>query len=126
VSAARPRPDALGSLTGGHGRRTAALRLYPLAIGTRLVLAAAQLGVGRTEEAEAIAQQGRAENADSIAPRVMLVGIYTEQGRLEGARALVVEILAVNPQLTAEQATMVVPPDRRGSAIEDFRRAGLP
>ena len=41
-------------------------------------------------------------------------------------RALVAEIQAVNPQLSAEPAALVVPPSRREVAIDSIRRAGLP
>ena len=103
-----------------------ALRLDPLAMGTRMVLATAQLGVGRTLEAEALAQRARAENSDSIPPRLMLVDIYTSQDRLEEVRAIVAEIQAVNPRISAERAALLTPPSRRESAIAAFRRAGLP
>jgi hypothetical protein len=82
--------------------------------------------VGRTEEAEALAQQVRAANPDLIRPRLLLANLYAAQDRLAEARTMVAEIRAINPELTAEQALRSGPAGGREEMIANLRRAGLP
>ena len=72
------------------------------------------------------------ENPDLVIPRIGLAGIYESQGRHEEARAVVQEILRVNPQLTAALAVglpvpgQILDPKRRAQFREHLRSAGLP
>lgn len=102
------------------------IRIDPLGPSGQLVFASAQYLVGRTEEAAAIAERERAANPDEIRLRLLLAYLYAGQDRLAEARTPVAEVRAINPELTAEQATRVTPSGQREEVIENLRRAGLP
>ena len=110
-----------------------ALRLNPRAPSSELSgIAVVNFVVGRTDEAVAIWERGRAENPDLVVPRIGLAGVYESQGRHEEAHAVVQEILRVNPHLTAELAValpipgQILDPKRRAQLREHLRSAGLP
>ena len=107
-----------------------ALRLNPRAAsGYMVIVAAVNMAAGRRQEAIELLERLRDENPELINARIPLAAIYEEAGRHDEARAVVSEILAVNPDLTTDQAVdvgglgVMVP---RESAGELLRRAGLP
>jgi hypothetical protein len=80
---------------------------------------------GRKDRAISQWQQSRSANPDMILSRISLAAHFESIGRHPEARTLVREILRVNPNLTAEIASMTPGADR-----DDWptllRRAGLP
>ena len=85
-------------------------------------------GAGRTEKAVELWEEVRAANRDTIVARIPLAALYESEGRHEESRALVQEILAVNPNLTAESAAQLVLiwGFDRDEAGDNLRSAGLP
>ena len=75
-------------------------------------------------------ERARAANPDQIFARIALASHYEERGRHEEARAAVEEILRVNPDLTAKQATALaferIGPEYRAEVEKRLRSAGLP
>ena len=57
---------------------------------------------GNPEEAVKIWERQRAANPDTTTLRAALIEYYVSVDRLEEAREIAAEILAVNPDLTAE------------------------
>ncbi|MBW2315708.1 MAG: hypothetical protein JRH10_16155 [Deltaproteobacteria bacterium] len=106
-----------------------ALRLNPKApSATWGAVAYINFAAGRTEQAVELWEQVRAANTDGILPRISLAVLYESEGRHEEARVLAQEILRVNPDLTAESATELIPGLGLDAdqAIDHLRRAGLP
>jgi len=86
---------------------------------------------GRPDVARELFGRIRETNPDMVPPRLALVLQHVERGELEPAQALVDEILAINPDLTAELALRIYPPAQRDPgraerALADWRAAGLP
>ena len=85
---------------------------------------------GREREAVAMWERARAANPDLIWARVGLASHFEEQGRHEEARAVVEEILRVNPNLTAKQAASQAyggrGPEYFAEIEKRLRSAGLP
>jgi TolB-like protein len=96
----------------GEGRPLAALQTFQR--GLRLdprgqapvlaFMADLNLGVGRHEEAVAIWERIRAENPDHIASRLDLADQHLRSGREAQTRALLEEILRINPAFSLERA----------------------
>jgi TolB-like protein/class 3 adenylate cyclase/Flp pilus assembly protein TadD len=85
--------------------------------------------VGRSKEAVAFWEQARAANPDLVTARLGLAMLYEEAGRHEEARAVVQEVLRINPDLGAEQALGTGASAFTGTpsgSVELLRRAGLP
>ncbi len=85
--------------------------------------------LGRVEEAIAMWQRSREANPDLVIPRLNLANHYVETGDLVEARALVGEMLRIQPALTAENIlevgirTGVLDPEQ---TQRNLRSAGLP
>jgi adenylate cyclase len=105
-----------------------ALRLNPKArSGTLYVAASVNFGAGRSERAVELWEQARAANPDMILARIPLAALYESEGRHEEARTLAQEILRVNPDLTANSATLLAGGGfDTDDAREHLRSAGLP
>ncbi len=58
---------------------------------------------------EAITGRVRRTNMDLVLPRIRLAELYVRLGQQEEAPAVVREILAVNPQMTAKLAAQLAP-----------------
>ncbi len=125
----------LGLALAQQGRMAAAmqslaraLRLNPKApSGSWVIVAYINFQAGRRQEAVELLERVRASNSDLILARIPLAIFYESEGRHEEARVLVSEILAVNPNFTAESVTRLA---LLGSAPDEgrasLRRAGLP
>jgi len=107
-----------------------ALRLNPRATEIapmKGIIAVAQYRLGRKQEAVALWEAARAANPDLVSYRIPLVEHYELAGRHEKAAEIVREILAVNPEMTAEAAAAngfaARDPEQAGPVL---RRAGLP
>ncbi len=91
-----------------------------------IFVAAVNHGAGRTQEAVEMFEQARAANPDLITARFALAALYESEGRHEQARAMVQEILRVNPDFTADHAAQLsggaTPPEQ----TQALRNAGLP
>jgi adenylate cyclase len=85
-------------------------------------------GAGRIPEAVDLWERARRANPDLITARVPLAAYYAASGRHEEARAVVGEILRVNPDFTADLAERLSSsgPMRMNVDPESLRRAGLP
>ncbi len=111
-----------------------ALRLNPRSSSNVLMTVAyVNFGAGRRKQAEELLERVRLSGPDNIIVRVGLAALYEYEGRHEEARVAVREALAVNPHLTAEIATRMIPgleevfPSEEGAQFEDnLRKAGLP
>jgi adenylate cyclase len=123
----------LGMALAAEGRSVAAmesisraLRLNPKAPSGAWVMAAwVNLQVGRKEKAVELCEQLRAANPDMILARIPLAAHYESEGQHEEARAVVDEILRVNPDFTVEDAIRLSRlPDSEAWA-GDLRKAGL-
>ena len=110
--------DALPSL-----RRT--IRLDPRRSRAKAII---HYLTGSPEEAVKIWERERAANPDLTSVRVLLIQYYVSADRLEEARAIVPEILAINPDLTAEWLAThhLYAKDEVSALIASLRRAGLP
>ena len=71
-------------------------------------------------------EQVRAGNPDLIRARIPLAALYESEGRHEEARAVVQEILRVNPDFTADHAAQISAGAATPEQIKALRRAGLP
>ncbi len=71
-------------------------------------------------------EQARAASPDLILARVPLAAIYESEGRHEEARAVVQEILRVNPDFTADHAAQLYAGAATPERIKALRSAGLP
>ncbi len=126
----------LGFVLARQGRFVAAMqsaaramRLNPKAPpGLQDGVASVNFAAGRTDKAVELWEDARAANTDMIRARIPLAALYESEGRHEEARALVREILRVNPDLTAESAAGVALGFGfdKNEATEDLRSAGLP
>ena len=100
------------------------LRLNPRGTpAQRITVGFVNYRAGRTAEAIAMMEDARASNPDLILPRLVLLAHRDSEGRSDEARTLAAEVLAVNPELTAEEA------NRMALIVDEtdaFRRAGLP
>ncbi len=123
----------LGTALARQGRIAAAmqsvaraLRINPKAPSAAWgMVAYVNFSAGRTEKAVELWEQVRAANPDMILARIPLAAIYESEGRHEEARAVVQEILRVNPDLTADHAaqlTVRATPEQ----TKALRSAGLP
>ena len=88
---------------------------------------------GRRQEAEALWERIRLSTPDNIPVRVALAAAYEYEGRHQEARVAAQEALRVNPDLTAEIATRLVPgveqvyePEEAAQFTDNLRKAGLP
>ena len=88
---------------------------------------------GRRQEAEALLERVRQSSPDNILVRVSLAAAYEYEGRHEEARVAAQEALRVNPDLTAEIATRMIPgleqvfePPEAAQFGDNLRKAGLP
>ncbi len=83
---------------------------------------------GSREEAVKVWERARAAYPDTTTLRSTLIGYYVSVDRLEEARVIAAEILAINPDLTAEWlATHAIgPADEVPALAASLRRAGLP
>jgi adenylate cyclase len=108
------------------------LRLNPRApSGFWLIVPWVNLAAGRKQEAVALFEQIRAANPELIGARTPLAAIYELEGRHEEARAIVQEILRVNPHYSAELAAQLteerfLPTETVAEYGDALRRAGLP
>jgi len=119
-----------GEFAEGLASFRTALRMNPRAseiAPMKGVIAIARYRLGQEDEAVAMWEAARAANSDLVTFRLPLVEHYERNGQHELAAQIVLEILAVNPGLTAEEAA------RNGFASRDpealapiMRRAGLP
>ncbi len=71
-------------------------------------------------------EQARAANPDLILARIPLAAIYESEGRHEKARAVVQEILRVNPDFTTDHAAQLSVGATTPEQTKALRRAGLP
>jgi len=86
---------------------------------------------GRPDAARELFGRIRETNPDMVPPRLALVLQHVERGELASAQALVQEILAINPDLTAEVALRIYAPAQRDPSraegtLAGWRAAGLP
>ncbi len=83
---------------------------------------------GDPEEAMKILERWRAANPDMTTLRAVLIEYYVSVDRIEEARVIAAEILAVNPDLTAEWLAThsLSQRDEIPARIASLRRAGLP
>ena len=104
-----------------------ALRLNPRPPpGFLIAVAYVTLRAGRTQEAVEMFEQARAGSPDLITARIPLAAIYESEGRHEEARAVVQEILRVNPDFTADHAAQLSAGAATPERTKALRRAGLP
>ncbi len=71
-------------------------------------------------------EQARVANPDLILARIPLAAIYESEGRHEEARAVVQEILRVNPDFTADHAAQFYAETLGPEQTKALRRAWLP
>ncbi len=101
-----------------------ALRLNPRGSSAQgIAVAFVNYQAGRTAEAVAQLEAARAENADLILPRLVLIFHRDGEGCSDEVKTLVGEVLRVNPELTAAEANRIV---FVFDDVEVLRRAGLP
>jgi len=87
---------------------------------------------GRKRQAEESWERARRANAERIPPRLPLAWHYELEGRHAEARAVVQEILQINPEVTGEELMQwlnlarIFDEDERAEIIRALRRAGLP
>lgn len=88
---------------------------------------------GRRQEAEAQLERVRQSSPDNNLARVSLAALYEYEGRHEEARVAAQEALRVNPDLTAEIATRMIPgveqvyaPEEAAQFTDNLRKAGFP
>ncbi len=87
---------------------------------------------GRGDEAVALWERSREANPDLIQPRLELADHYSRNGRDDETRALVAEMLAINPDLTAARAADIagrISGRSRGETAqlgERLAKAGMP
>ncbi len=96
-----------------------------------MLMGIANIAADRDDQAREILERVRRSNSDLILPRIMLTILYVGAGRHEEAHAVVDEVLAVNPKLTAELAIKRVPWSgttglSQQDLIAQLRTAGLP
>ncbi len=104
-----------------------ALRLNPRAPpGQWLIVAYVNLRAGRTQEAVEMYEQARVDNPDLLVARIPLAALYESEGRHEEARAMVQEILRVNPDYTADHAAQLSGGATAPEQTKVLRNAGLP
>ena len=116
-----------GKFVGAAQSINRALRLNPRASpGQWLTVPYLNLMAGRTQEAVEMFEQARAVNPDLILARIPLAAIYESEGRHEEARAVVQEILRVNPNFTADHAAHLYAGAATPERIKALRSAGLP
>ncbi len=98
----------------------------------RGIQASLYYATGRTDEAVALWERAREANTDLLLPRLELADHYMRGGHEDQARALVAEMLEINPDLTAaiaaDVAGRVSPRDAESAALlgERLAEAGLP
>ena len=94
------------------------------------IMAIALYRLGQTDEAVALWEKARAANADLVSFRIPLVDHYEAAGQHAEAVAVAREILAVNPEMTAEVAAnagfVARDVDEIPALVANLRRAGLP
>jgi adenylate cyclase len=108
-----------------------AQRLNPRApSGYSTIVPYVNLAAGRKEKALELFEGVRAANPELINVRIPLAALYESDGRHAEALAIVQEILRVNPNMTAEQATGGTPGTLLAAQVADLagtlRAAGLP
>ncbi len=86
--------------------------------------------LGQTDEAVALWEKARAANPDLVSFRIPLADHYEATGQHAEAVEVVREMLAVNPELTAETAAkhgfVARGADAIPALVANLRRAGLP
>ena len=101
------------------------LRLNPKGNASQqLIVALVNYRAGRIADAVARLEEARAENPDLVMPRLALIFHRDSEGRRDEVRAIVGEILRINPDLTAAEADQMLLVFE--AADDVFRRAGLP
>ncbi len=107
-----------------------ALRLTPRPPSAALsVLGLAQFRVGRLEEAVRTMQSARETYPEQLPALLWLASQYEASGRHDEAKAVVAEVLGVNPELRADQLGDFLvgqSPAELPVFQENLRRAGLP
>ena len=104
-----------------------ALRLNPpTESGFRVIVGYVNYTAGRKAEAVALWERLRARNPELINARVPLVAYYEEIGRHQEARAIAQEILATNPDFTAEAGVGLTGGGLSQANVAKLRAAGLP
>ncbi len=120
---------------GGQGRFVSALQSMNRALRhnprgpvlTTMMLGFVNYGTGNRDRAVELLEKARRANPDIVISRIVLAAHYESEGRHTEARALVREILAVVPDLTADQAAEITSPFASVVEVrEPLRRAGLP
>jgi tetratricopeptide (TPR) repeat protein len=92
-----------------------------------LVAGFIQAQSGRRDLAAELYERVRQANPDIVPPRLALLSLRVEDGRLDEARTLGQEVLRINPALTAEVALRTYPVALRSpELLATFRAAGLP
>ena len=81
---------------------------------------------GRIDEAVELWERVRAANPDLLQPRVVLARHYERSGRHEEARAVVQEILRVNPDFDCDYAAFLLGGQLSDENLALLRKAGLP
>ncbi len=104
-----------------------ALRLNPRPPpGILIGMAYVNFVAGRRQEAVEMYEQVRAGYPDLITARIPLAMIYESEGRHVEARAVVQEILRVNPDFTADHAAQLSAGAGTPEQTQALRSAGLP
>ncbi len=85
----------------------------------------AYMRAGRPDEGTELFERARRADPNLILPRLGLISLYHGSGRDEEARRLVAEILAINPDLTAEKLERFYRYRMEGMAAL-LRAAGMP
>ncbi len=86
-----------------------------------------QAASGRRGAAAELYERVRQANPDIVPPRLALLALRMEEGDREQVRALGLEVLRINPELTAEAALRTYPVALRSpELLAAFRAGGLP
>jgi adenylate cyclase len=124
----------LGSALLSNGKLVDALQSYRQALRlnprhpslTAHVSASLNFRAGRIDEAVELWERVRAANPDFLAPRVALALHYSRIGRRDEARAVVLEILSVNPDFDGDYAAFLSGRELSDEDLALLREAGLP
>ena len=122
-----------GGFQEGLASLRTAIRLNPRSsefAPMKAIMATALYRLGQTEEAVLLWERARSGNPDLVSFRIPLLDHYEATGQHEKAAVVAREILAANPEMTAEVAArsgFVSRADEEVPAtVANLRRAGLP
>jgi tetratricopeptide (TPR) repeat protein len=115
-----------GSPLAGLQSFSEAVRLSPTGLPSLWAgLGYAYMQAGRPDEGVDLWERARRADPNLIPARLGLISYYQQNGRPDEARALVAEVLAVNPDLTADVLAQVFR-FQTDDMAEVLRAAGMP